>query len=152
MAAGLPKETRAAVFGPVSPLSGNGFFACGEVPELVGIGLLQDRTMWTLEQAIGGVARRHEALLDNVANVETPGYARRDVAFRDALRAALGRTRGLDPVLTDPRHIGPRGLAAPGQVEPRVVTAAGWAMRGDGNGVSLDHEMAVLTENALEYQ
>lgn len=112
---------------------------------------LQDRTMWTLEQAVGGVARRHEALLNNVANVETPGYARRDVVFRDALRAALGRGRRLAPETTDPRHFGIHRAAA-GEIQPRTVAAAGWTMRGDGNGVSLDHEMAVLTENALEYQ
>jgi len=110
---------------------------------------LQDRTLWALEQAIGGVAQRHQALLDNIANVETPGYARRDVVFRDALREALGRSRRLAPAATDPRHFGARPVQA---VEPRTVTASGWFMRGDGNGVSLDHEMALLAENALEYQ
>ncbi|HEX6989408.1 MAG TPA: flagellar basal body rod protein FlgB [Bacillota bacterium] len=111
----------------------------------------RDRTLWALEQAVRGVARRHEALLDNVANVETPGYARRDVVFRDALREALNRGDRLAPTHTDPRHIGGMRAAA-GEVQPRSVAAGGWSVRGDGNGVSLDHEMAVLTQNALEYQ
>ena len=118
---------------------------------MTGVGWFGDRALWALGEALEGVTQRHVALLANVANVETPGYARRDVAFRDALRAALRRDERPHLVTTDERHIDPLRAAA-NDVQPRMVVAGGWTVRGDGNGVSLDHEMATLAQNALEYQ
>lgn len=118
-------------------------------------GSLGGRALWALEQALRGVGRRHEAILQNVANVETPGYARRDVAFRGVLRRALARTRAQPLTLeaSDRRHMVPDAGAPPmGEIRPRAVRTGSRAVRSDGNGVSLDREMALLSENALEYQ
>lgn len=112
-------------------------------------GLFGDTGLWALSSALTGVSHRHTALLNNVANVETPGYRRRDVEFRSALQAALQRTHHLQLDRTHERHLNVAG--ALGAQSARQITGP-WAVRADGNGVSLDHEMAALAENALEYQ
>lgn len=113
-----------------------------------------DRTIWALEMALTGVSRRHEAILNNLANIETPGYQRQDVVFRDALRRALNKTARLQPWRTDERHL--PVPVRPGDVgtalQPRRVAGGGAAFRADGNTVSPDQEMALLATNALEYQ
>ncbi|HEY8450564.1 MAG TPA: flagellar basal body rod protein FlgB, partial [Bacillota bacterium] len=112
-----------------------------------------DRALWALEQALHGVAARQAAITQNVAHVETPGYIRQDVRFREALHAALaGPSQRLPLGRSDERHLpGLRdGLVA--AVEPQPVLDPAAATRADGNTVSLDQEMALLAANALEYQ
>src|SRR4029077_1496996 len=50
---------------------------------------LFDTTQTALERALSGASLRQETLAGNLANVNTPGYQRRDVDFHDALRGAL---------------------------------------------------------------
>jgi flagellar basal-body rod protein FlgB len=66
-----------------------------------------------------------------VANVNTPNYARQDVAFEDDLGRALARGESI------------------AGVKPQVVTAGGDTTRPDGNSVDIDREMAQLTQNNL---
>jgi flagellar basal-body rod protein FlgB len=96
---------------------------------------LFDTTQTALERAIEGAAMRQSALAANLANVNTPGYQRRDVDFHDALRAALGGGRAAV-----------EGLSLSVQVGSSVAT------RADGNGVDVDVEAAELSRNGLEYQ
>lgn len=93
---------------------------------------LIDPTQSALNSAIQGAAQRHQLLADNLANVNTPGYQRKDVDFHGQLRQAMeaGRTA---PVAFAPT------------VERGVVSA-------DGNGVDMDRESAELSKNALEQQ
>lgn len=113
---------------------------------------LGNRAIWALGAALRGTARRHEAISANLANAETPGYARADIAFQDALRAALNRSEPGRVYLaaTNDRHISTRPASA-AEVTPRAVREAG-VHRTDGNGVSLDREMALLARNTLQYQ
>ena len=88
-----------------------------------------------LERAMQGSTMRQEALSENLANVNTPGYRRKDVDFHAALQAAM--PAGRDAVETVP-------------VAAQVDNAS--PMRADGNSVDVDAESANLAENALEYQ
>ena len=86
-----------------------------------------------LAQMLDAAALRHRVIAQNVANVNTPGYRRREVAFEADLAKAL---------------------AAPGpapHVKPKVVVADG-PERVDGNTVDIDREMNDLSKNALLYQ
>lgn len=98
-----------------------------------------------LEAAMELRALRHEALASNIANVDTPGYARLDVRFKGRLEEALARReRGL--VRTHPRHLAGSGA------DPRPeIVAERSVMRVDGNGVDIDRELAELARNTLEY-
>jgi flagellar basal-body rod protein FlgB len=52
--------------------------------------MLRETAGAALEKALDGAALRMEALADNIANAETPGYSQRRVSFEDALQAAIG--------------------------------------------------------------
>jgi len=97
-----------------------------------------------LERALSAAARRHEALANNVANADTPGYKRQDVHFLGELRRAQER---LALTRSHPDHLGGAG----GAVSARVVrdTTTG---RPDGNNVDIEFELASLAENGLWYQ
>ena len=86
---------------------------------------------------------RHNILASNIANVDTPGYRRKEVPFERIMRAYLGEDLSLK--LTNIRHISdiPRDFEAH-VVEPEDV--------GTPNNVSLEEEMSKLTENHLLYQ
>ena len=96
---------------------------------------LFDTVHVALERAIQGSALRQEALAENIANVNTPGYKRQDVDFHSALQAAM--PMGRDAVAATP-------FAA------SVDDSA--PMRPDGNSVDIDAESANLAQNALEYE
>jgi flagellar basal-body rod protein FlgB len=74
-------------------------------------------------------------IAQNVANVNTPGYHRRDVSFEDALARELpqsAHTRFPD-------------------VKPVVVEKSDGSARSDGNTVDIDAEMGRLGKNTLLY-
>ena len=96
---------------------------------------LFDTVHLALERAIQGSSIRHEALAQNLANINTPGYRRRDVDFHSALQAAM--PAGADAIASTP-------------IAASVDSAA--PMRPDGNSVDIDVESANLAQNALEYQ
>ncbi|OAQ20704.1 flagellar basal body rod protein FlgB [Thermosulfurimonas dismutans] len=86
---------------------------------------------------------RHDVLASNIANVDTPGYRRKDIPFEKVMRAYLGEEMPLK--MTHARHISnsPREVQAQ-IVEPEEV--------GTPNNVSLEEEMSKLMENHLLYQ
>lgn len=105
-----------------------------------------DGTLGVLQTALALRALRHQLIAANLANVETPGYARRDVRFDAVLAEALGRRR-LPLSVRDPRHLA--GSAAGGSTP--AVYAEPTAVRPDGNGVDVERELAELARNAVEY-
>jgi len=94
--------------------------------------LFGDVNLELLKRVLDASVLQHEVTASNIANVNTPGYQRREVHFQDELRAALRAGRV------------PRALA----VQPRVVLSPDPAMRLDGNNVDLEREYATLTKNA----
>jgi flagellar basal-body rod protein FlgB len=91
-------------------------------------------------QLLDAAALRQEAIAANIANADTPGYRRLDLApdFAEQLKARvnsgeLSRTAGsLQPTLTEDVHA-------------RTV-------RPDGNTVEIEHELLAMNRNAVEYQ
>jgi flagellar basal-body rod protein FlgB len=111
---------------------------------------LGDARIDFLQRALSGLARRQTAIAGNIANVDTPGYRRRDVAFESELRGALG-TSGGPLATTSPGHIARPSLSMSlmGGDAPDGRTSA---MRNDGNDVDIDYEMTQLAETSLKYQ
>lgn len=104
-------------------------------------------------QALNGLSRRQEAIAGNVANVDTPGYRRRDVMFEDALKEMVnGAGSAKDLTVTNPGHMSlasSQGSAAGGEsTRPRDVVSE----RNDANDVSIDEEMLLMVETQLRYQ
>ena len=94
---------------------------------------LFDSAQLALGAAMRGSSIRQQALADNLANVDTPGYVRKDVDFHDALRNAMDG--GNDP----------SSLA----FTPEADRSA--PVRVDGNSVDVDAESSDMSQNALEY-
>jgi flagellar basal-body rod protein FlgB len=94
---------------------------------------LFDTTQLSLGAAMRGSTARQSALSDNLANVATPGYVRKDVNFHDTLAAALQDG-------TDTSSV---NFAAQNDTSAPV--------RVDGNSVDVDAENSALAQNALEY-
>lgn len=111
--------------------------------------LLNDPRLTTLQRALDGLARRQQALSNNIANVDTPGYQRRDVSFETELQARSGGGR---LAATAPGHI--IATASEGNLLQSIMTASGrsTSMRADGNDVDIDYEMTRAAETSLRYQ
>jgi flagellar basal-body rod protein FlgB len=82
-----------------------------------------------LARTLSWAHRRHALLAGNIANLETPGYRARELAFPDALQAAVTGPAGAPP--------------------DRIVGAGDGPPRADGNDVHLDGQMARMAGNAL---
>ncbi len=83
-----------------------------------------------LEGALDALSERQRVLTENLANVNTPGYTRRDVDFFEHMRKVFAGT--------------------PDQVEPVEDTET--AERLDGNNVSIEREVFALSQTELLYQ
>lgn len=105
-----------------------------------------DQTLGLLERLLDIRGARHEAIVANLANQDTPGYRAVEVAFQDALSAASDAA--LTAVTTHAGHLSAEGVA------PAAIThtRSGRSHRLDGNTVNVEHEMAKLAENTLLYQ
>lgn len=99
-----------------------------------------------LDKAADASWLRNEAIGNNIANVDTPGYKRQDVAFESVLKGALGSSRY---ETTDAKVASIRS----NRLAPRIYTDyANYSYRLDGNNVDIENENVMLAENQLKYQ
>ncbi|MCW2985992.1 MAG: flgB [Conexibacter sp.] len=96
---------------------------------------LFDTTQTGLERALAGSSLRQQAIAQNIANVNTPGYRRQDVDFASALHAAWDK-----------------GTASVESVSPAVQADQSAVMRADGSSVDIDTEAANQSKNGLQYE
>lgn len=87
---------------------------------------------------------RELAATSNLANVNTPGYKARDVAFSQALDRQLG---GVDPATTDPMHLGGADSAS----DMSTTAVEDLPERRDGNNVQIDRELMSMTRAASDF-
>jgi flagellar basal-body rod protein FlgB len=111
----------------------------------------------TAHSALTGLSRRQEAIASNIANIDTPNYARKEVSFEDSLRAQISGETGVSGDVglgrTNARHMNPgsggdaHGLDGASTLPRDVVSA-----RNDKNSVGVDEEMTLLVDTQLRYQ
>ena len=99
-----------------------------------------------LDRAADAAWQRNEATSNNIANVDTPGYKRQDVAFESVLQQALGNNRyeTMDDKVANVDLSRLRGRA--------YLDYANYSYRLDGNNVDIENENVMLAENQLKYQ
>jgi flagellar basal-body rod protein FlgB len=119
--------------------------------DITGLGGVSfSQTVDTLSNAISGADLEHNAIAENIANVNTPDYRRQNVSFKDALLAAEGDPSGDDlGMKTDDGRqfaLGAQATAAP--FDPQVQVDTSDKMRVDGSNVDIDQESAQLAENS----
>ena len=99
-----------------------------------------------LDKAADASWLRNEAISNNIANVDTPGYKRQDVSFVAELEKALGHNRY---VSMDEKVAGVKTA----RLTARPYTDySGYSYRLDGNNVDIENENVMLAENQLKYQ
>jgi flagellar basal-body rod protein FlgB len=104
------------------------------------------------QTALNLQAYRQQLLASNIANSDTPNFKARDILFRDALSAALGRGRWEQPLplmRTHAQHLGGKSGFLP---EPFVRYRTEWQSAVDGNTVDMDMERAAFAENTVHYE
>ena len=99
-----------------------------------------------LDRAADAAWQRNEPISNNIANVDTPGYKRQDVAFESVLQQALGNNRyeSMDDKVANVDLSRLRGRA--------YLDYANYSYRLDGNNVDIENENVMLAENQLKYQ
>jgi len=83
--------------------------------------------------------KRHKVILSNIANADTPNYKARDVIMEEGSAGKLKITRE--------KHISPRSREG-----FRVIEIQRRLVGNDFNNVSLEEEMAKLTQNRIAYE
>lgn len=130
--------------------------------------LISSLTSQVMNKALDGLSMRHKAIASNLANVDTPGYRRRDVSFEDRLQSAIQKEQGnsaqtlrqasnarsLPLVANRPGHIAldlsNQSFEAL-QPQPEVIEAEGHQYRNDGNTVDVENEMVQLAKNTQRF-
>lgn len=109
--------------------------------------LLASNSQLLLEKSLGFLWTKQAAILDNVANAETPNYKAKVVTFEETIRDRLEQS------LTKDLKPGRRTRAALEEAETAVtVSEAQEVTRTDDNGVSVTDQMVELARNAYQTQ
>jgi len=88
-----------------------------------------------LSRLVRASEMRHEAISQNIANVNTAGYRRLEVEFEHLLAEEIRS-----------------GSEVNGNAQPELKEAVGFPIRADGSNVDLDREIGDLNKNALLQQ
>ncbi len=120
-----------------------------------------------MRAALDGLALRQEAIANNIANAETPGYRRATVNFESTLRnelasqqqlaGRLGLSSSQSSGTTQSGHLPLRGSTAGGgsSFGRELMGLKGQqfdaASRNDGNSVDMDQEMTNLAVTQIQY-
>ncbi len=100
-----------------------------------------------LNKAAGASWTKNEIIANNLANVDTPDYKRKDLNFEYVLSEALAEnsttTKNLD------KKVANLNLST---LKPKVYTEySELSYRHDGNNVDIDTENAYLADNQITY-
>ncbi|GAB6280348.1 MAG: flagellar basal body rod protein FlgB [Thermovirga sp.] len=112
--------------------------------------------LWAAQKiSASGLAKRFAAVAENLANINTPGYARKEVFFEEELREAIRKQNGADRLkvaVTQENHIG-QELPGSSSDEVQIVTQIvdDEPYRLDGNNVDPEIEMAELAKTRMAY-
>ncbi|MCQ2523918.1 MAG: flagellar basal body rod protein FlgB [Lachnospiraceae bacterium] len=99
-----------------------------------------------LDKAADASWLRNEAIANNLANADTPGYKRQDVSFEAELGKAL-KYNHYESMDSKVAHL------TTDSIEPRVFKDySGFSYRLDGNNVDPDTEGVMLAKNQIKYQ
>jgi flagellar basal-body rod protein FlgB len=124
--------------------------------------LISDFTMNVVNKSMDGLTRRQLVISSNLANVDTPGYKRKEVMFEGALQQAIMTHRGqqvqiidndheLPMTTSDARHVsnGSMNLTLD-QVNAEIVENK-TEYRNDSNSVDIERDMSLLAKNTEHY-
>ena len=98
-----------------------------------------------LDMAADAANTRNELITNNIANVSTANYKRKDISFEGILQSAMYGSESLDTKVASV-------LENRSDYQPLVYTDnANLSYRKDGNNVDINTEEAYLAENQIRY-
>ncbi|MBZ4682674.1 MAG: flagellar basal-body rod protein FlgB [Fusobacteriaceae bacterium] len=112
---------------------------------------LFDNRFTILEKGLDAYNKRAEAIANNIANVNTPNYKRKDVEFEKYLNTALGENKALEGTTTNSKHIKINTVSL-NDVKPVEVVEKNTIMRNDKNNVDIEKEKVEQAKNNIRYQ
>lgn len=99
-----------------------------------------------LDKAADASNLRNDLISNNIANVNTPNYKRKDINFESLLQSELAGEKNLSKAVASANQ----DLTT---LDPQVFTDnASLSYRLDGNNVDISTEEAYLAENQIKYQ
>lgn len=99
-----------------------------------------------LDKAADASWLRNEAISNNIANVDTPGYKRQDVNFEEQLRKAMKNSR----YTSIDERVANVDLERLNPITYRDHSSLSYRL--DGNNVDIDTENVELASNQIRYQ
>ncbi len=107
-------------------------------------------TIPLLEKTLDLRSMRHNLITSNIANMDTPNYKAFDIIIEEELEKAMGTGKNIKLEKTRSGHLSGRETRVD-NIKSRTADTQQFTMRGDGNSVDIDREMANLSENNLMY-
>jgi flagellar basal-body rod protein FlgB len=112
--------------------------------------LIFDKTMTSLEQSLNLRSMNQKLIVSNIANMDTPRYKAFKMMVDENMQDAAQGGPQLTMTRTQVGHLNTTGNRMESGRVARVESND-LSLRGDGNTVELDTEMANLAENTLKY-
>lgn len=107
-------------------------------------------TMKVVEQALNVRARNHSVIVSNISNADTPNYKAFHLEVDKAMEKFAAKSNRLNLRCTQKAHL-PFQSGPDFRNSIKVNDRKSFTLRGDGNTVDMDREMANLGENSLIY-
>lgn len=89
-----------------------------------------------IDAGIRAESLRQKAIAGNVANLETPGYRRVDINFKELLAKAMNSPQEADPM----------------NIQPEVFHPNTTVVKSNGNDVNLEVEVGEMVKNTLRHK
>ena len=113
--------------------------------------VLFGNTLETAAKALDLRSRRHELIVSNLANADTPGYKAFDLMVEESIQNQGRKKAQIQMIQTHSGHI-PSAPNPSGSIPPKMFPLPELDnLRGDGNTVDTDREMSNLATNQLLY-
>jgi len=109
-------------------------------------------TINILQQNLNLRSLRHNLIISNIANKDTPNYKAFDLAVDEELEKLTGKQEGIALRRSHPSHL-PAGKIGNDYSGVNIKSSSnGLVKRGDDNTVDIESEMTNLAENNLLYE
>ena len=112
---------------------------------------LFNQTFSVLEKSMNLRSQKHNLMVSNIANMDTPKYKAFDILVEEEMGKKMGEANKTQLNQTQPAHIPLMGMADLNAPEIRPVENPRYDFRSDGNTVDVDRTMLKLSENGLLY-
>jgi flagellar basal-body rod protein FlgB len=112
---------------------------------------LFNQTFSVLEKSMNLRSQKHNLMVSNIANMDTPNYKAFDLLVEEEMGKTSAETKTMTLSRTQPGHIPLSGVAGMNVPEIKPVEKPLYDFREDGNTVDIEKTMSALSENGLLY-